>query len=176
MLTYITDIWPSTAADGEAAGKNYDVCLCECTLLLPIFIFNMQQMRAPSWHSNTWPWLHEARRGKNVSRVIPWHHTEQHLGSSFDPHVSATGSDTVTITVLAMMPPRIPENHGQHLNEPWWKCTELGSDIWVSQPVSHSGLHNHLTIPWFSPFHLLGNAIASHSMGCLYWNTANSSK
>ena len=40
---------------------------------------------------------------------------KQHLGSSFDPRVSATGSDTVTIAVLAVMPPRIPENHGQHL-------------------------------------------------------------
>lgn len=39
----------------------------------------------------------------------------QYFGSFLHPVVSATGSDTITIAIIAMTLPRIPENHGQHL-------------------------------------------------------------
>lgn len=37
---------------------------------------------------------------------------KQYLGSFLHPVVSATGSDTITIAIIAMKLPRIPENHG----------------------------------------------------------------
>lgn len=53
------------------------------------------------------------------------------------------------------------------LNEPWWKWTaQLGSDSYISQPVTHSystDVHNHLILWRFHPFHFWGNSTASHN-------------
>lgn len=69
---------------GKQQEQNSDSCLCECILLLPIFMLTMQELRAPFWGTALYCPDYMKQYGFKKKKSNPYYSLTLHYSNTLD--------------------------------------------------------------------------------------------